>query len=114
MNRIFLLSFQLLLFAYFSYAKVLTVSNRTGSSAQYATIAAAISDAIAGDTIYVQGSETDYGNIDLNKRLVFMGPGHNPQKQIALKATIGSLLLKDVLLVVLLPVPEAEATLPIG
>jgi hypothetical protein len=92
MKRICLLSF-LIILSSLAYARVLTVNNRSGSTAQYATIATAITAATAGDTIYVQGSETAYGNFDLDKKLVFIGPGHNPQKQVALKAEIGTITL---------------------
>ncbi|QHT69792.1 hypothetical protein GXP67_25675 [Rhodocytophaga rosea] len=92
MKRICLLSFLVILTS-LAYAKVLTVSNRAGTPAQYATITAAMTAAAAGDTIYIHGSETEYGNFDVDKKLVFIGPGHNPQKQVALKATLGTITL---------------------
>jgi hypothetical protein len=62
-------------------AKILRVSNVTGSSAPYATIEAAHDAANSGDTIMVDASSTRYtaassGNIDLTKRLVVIGPGY--------------------------------------
>lgn len=69
-------------------ARVLTVSNRPGTPAQYATVAAAITAAAAGDTIYINGSETSYGGINIDRRLVIMGAGHNPRKQSILKTTV--------------------------
>jgi hypothetical protein len=92
MKLVSLLFFFLILTS-LAFAKVLTVSNRAGTTAQYATIAAAMTAAAAGDTIYIHGSETAYGNFDLDKKLVFIGPGHNPQKQVALKAEIGTITL---------------------
>lgn len=91
MKKALLLPFSFLLFTLLAPAKVFTVSNRPGNTAQYAKITDAIAAAAAGDTIYVQGSETDYDNVtELNKKLVFIGPGHKPNKQIAIKASIGS------------------------
>jgi hypothetical protein len=56
-------------------AKILRVSNVTGSSAPYSTIEAAHDAASAGDTIMVDGSNTSYGDITITKRLVLIGPG---------------------------------------
>lgn len=62
-------------------AKILRVSNVSGSSAPYASIEAAHDAASAGDTIMVDGSSTRYtststGNIDLTKKVVVIGPGY--------------------------------------
>ena len=62
-------------------AKILRVSNVSGSSAPYSTIEAAHDAASAGDTIMVEGSNTRYtsastGNIDLTKKVVVIGPGY--------------------------------------
>ena len=65
MKNLLLLS--CLLFTSLLQAKVLTVSNRSGNSAQYETVPAAIAAAAAGDTIYIHGSETSYGNIIIDK-----------------------------------------------
>nr|MCU0389209.1 hypothetical protein [Chitinophagaceae bacterium] len=59
-------------------AGVLTVNNATVSPGQYNTIAAAIAAASAGDTILIHGTGINYGSITVDKRLVFIGPGHNP------------------------------------
>ena len=74
-------------------AKVLTVSNRPGASAQYQTVPDAIAAAAAGDTIYIQGSETSYGNITIDKKLTIIGTGHNPQKENALVSELSSVQL---------------------
>lgn len=95
MKHLFLLPVFLLI-SCIAYAKVFTVDNRPGSSAQYTNIAAAITAAAAGDTIYIHGSETNYGNINVDKRLVFIGPGHNPQKDNAVKASIGTITLSQI------------------
>lgn len=62
-------------------AKILRVSNVSGSSAPYSSIEAAHDAANSGDTIMVDASSTRYtemsnGNIDLTKRLVILGPGY--------------------------------------
>lgn len=71
-------------------AKVLTVSNRPGNPAQYQQVANAIA-AAPGDTIYVQGSETRYEDFTIDKRLTVIGPGHKPNKEIALLAEFGGI-----------------------
>lgn len=57
-------------------AKILRVSNVSGSSAPYSTIAAAHDAASAGDTIMVEASPTNYGDVDLKKNVVLIGPGY--------------------------------------
>lgn len=60
-------------------AKILRVSNVSGSSAPYTTIEDAHNDASAGDTIMVDASVTRYGksyDIALTKRVVLIGPGY--------------------------------------
>jgi hypothetical protein len=58
-------------------AKVLTVSNHTLSAGKYTKIQEAVDAAAVGDTIYVHGSTTSYGDVKINKRLVLIGAGHN-------------------------------------
>lgn len=67
-------------------AKVLTVSNRPGNPAQYQQVASAIAAAAPGDTIYVQGSEIRYDDFTIDKKLTIIGPGHKPDKEVALLA----------------------------
>ena len=60
-------------------AKILRVSNVSGSSAPYSSIEAAHDAASAGDTIMVDASPTRYGNdftITLTKKVVLLGPGY--------------------------------------
>lgn len=60
-------------------ARILRVSNVSGSSAPYASIEAAHDAANAGDTIMVDASPTRYGNaytITLTKKVVLLGPGY--------------------------------------
>ena len=69
-------------------ATVRTVNNNSNSPGQYTTIQAAVTASSAGDTILVAGSATTYtGTINVNKKLTFIGPGYNPDKQNPLVAT---------------------------
>lgn len=56
-------------------ANILRVNN-VDSSAPYASIAAAVTAAVDGDTIMVEGSTIDYDETTINKRLVILGPGY--------------------------------------
>jgi hypothetical protein len=62
----------------FTLARVITVNNNAGSPSTFSSLQAAIATAATGDTIYVQGSATDYGNISITKRLVLLGAGYRP------------------------------------
>jgi hypothetical protein len=72
-------------------ATVRTVSNFPATLAQFNTIQAAVDASSAGDTVYVHGSPNQYSSFDLvNKRLVVMGPGWSPQKQLPFDAVINT------------------------
>ena len=75
-------------------AKVLTVSNHAITAGKYTTVQEAIDAAAIGDTIYVHGSTTGYGNIKINKRLVLIGAGHNNKEtQHNLNSSLSSIEL---------------------
>ncbi len=61
-----------------SKANVLTVSNDSKKPATYTTISAAMTAANVGDTIFVSGTATDYGNVNVKKGLTLIGQGHHP------------------------------------
>ena len=61
-----------------SKASVLTVSNDSKKPATYSSISAAMTAANSGDTIFVSGTPTDYGNINVKKSLTLIGQGHHP------------------------------------
>jgi len=63
------------LFTIGAYANILRVNN-VDSSAPYASIAAAVTAAVDGDTIIVDGTSVDYDGATINKRLVVIGPGY--------------------------------------
>lgn len=77
MKKLFL-SIALCVMAGASFATIRTVNNQVGSDADYSSIAAAIGASSVGDTVYIQPSPTPYASLTLDKRLVIMGPGHNP------------------------------------
>lgn len=79
MNKYFLLA-ALVGYTFQSRAGVLTVNNKAGGPGQYTSLQTAIDSASAGDSIYVHGSSTSYGNVTVKKRLNFFGTGHNPNK----------------------------------
>jgi len=73
----------------FSYAKIWQVNNNLAdtlgvdfNSLQAANDSAFVMD---GDTLYVAGSLTSYGDVDFDKRLIVIGPGYfldeNPETQ---------------------------------
>ena len=66
-------------------AKKWTVSNKSGVDADATTVQGAHDLAAAGDTIYVEGSSVNYGNLNLTKKLYVFGPGYflgeNPETQ---------------------------------
>lgn len=57
-------------------AKTLRVNNVPGSGAQYSNFDDAQSAASEGDVIIFDGSNTNYGNITVSKKLTIQGPGY--------------------------------------
>jgi hypothetical protein len=84
------------LFAMNASATVRTVSNNANSPGQFTDMQAAIDASTNGDTIYVHGSPTTYGNIYLNRSLTVIGPGYNPKKDLPLTASMNALYLDSV------------------
>ena len=75
-------------------ASIWRVNNVPGVAADFKTLQGAIDTAQAGDTLYVEGTQFDYGNIEIAKKLVIYGPGYfldeNDSTHInQLNATIG-------------------------
>jgi hypothetical protein len=86
-----ILIFAALLAAVSTKATVRTVSNFPATLAQFNTIQAAVDASTAGDTVYVHGSPNQYTSFDLtNKRLVVIGPGWSPSKQLPFDAVINT------------------------
>lgn len=57
-------------------AKSWRVNNTPGISADFSGLTAAQSAAEAGDTLYIEGSATSYGDFTITKKLVIIGPGY--------------------------------------
>jgi len=68
---IFSFSFQV------SKATVRIVNNNVNSPAQYTNLQTAIDASAVGDTVYIQGSQSNYGSITINRRMVLIGAGYN-------------------------------------
>jgi hypothetical protein len=81
----------ILTFGLFANATVITVSNTPNSPAQYTDLQTAINAATAGDTLYVSGSSANYGDIVIDKQLVLMGTGFNPQKEFPFVSSFGQI-----------------------
>lgn len=77
-------------------ATVRTVNNGTISAGQYTTVQAAVDASVAGDTVYIHGSVTSYGDVTLNKRIVLIGAGHKPTgTQFDLPTTMNTIYLSQ-------------------
>lgn len=77
MKKELLLSLVFVLFCGFISGQHLKrVNNNPGADPDYATLQAANDAASNGDTIYVEGSPTDYDGADISKKLVIIGPGY--------------------------------------
>ncbi len=77
MKKLLLLSLIFVLFCGFISGQHLRrVNNNPGADPDYATLQAANDAASNGDTIYVEGSPTDYDGADISKKLVIIGPGY--------------------------------------
>ncbi len=61
------------------FATVRTVDNNTNAVAQFTNLQTAIDSSMVGDSIYVIGSPTNYGNITITKKLIILGSGYNVQ-----------------------------------
>ncbi|MBS1774663.1 MAG: hypothetical protein JSS64_00090 [Bacteroidetes bacterium] len=60
------------------HAAVWRINNNAGVNANFTNPSSAISSNLVhnGDTLYIEGSATNYGSITLNKRLVIIGTGY--------------------------------------
>ncbi len=86
MKKFFLVILGVLLFGVISYCQnLIRVNNNPGIDADYTNLQDANDNASNGDTIYVEGSETEYFGADINKSVTIIGPGYllteNPNTQ---------------------------------
>jgi hypothetical protein len=76
---------------FLGHAKVLTVSNNVASPGQYTVLQTACDAAASNDTIYIHGSESSYGDVNITKPLVLIGTGVNAQKRFKFSSKIKNL-----------------------
>jgi hypothetical protein len=93
-----LFGFFLILLSNINYAKTWIVSNEPNFPADFSDLQACVNAAVNGDIILVQGSANNYGDVEIRKRLIIMGPGYflskNPQTQVNLSsAKLNSIFL---------------------
>ncbi len=66
-------------------AAIRRVNNNTGVTGVYATLQSAYDASSAGDTLLIEGSNTNYGDLTIAQKLVIFGTGYqlanNPQTQ---------------------------------
>lgn len=65
-------------------ATIRTVSNDANRPAQFTDVQSAISASVAGDTIYVNGTQYTYPDFTVNKKLVLIGAGYQSSNQFNL------------------------------
>ncbi|MEZ5195976.1 MAG: hypothetical protein R2764_06140 [Bacteroidales bacterium] len=70
-----LLAMAIVMIAQISTATVWRINNRVNADADFITLQAAHDGATAGDTLYVEGSPTAYGNLTSTKQLFIIGAG---------------------------------------
>jgi len=77
MKKQFLLSLILTLFCGIIYGQhLIRVNNDVNADADYTTLQEANDNASNGDTIYLEGSITNYEGVVLSKKLTIIGPGY--------------------------------------
>jgi hypothetical protein len=86
MKKIFLVILGISLFGVISNCQnLIRVNNNPGIDADYTNLQDANDNASDGDTIYVEGSETEYSGADISHSLTIIGPGYflneNPKTQ---------------------------------
>lgn len=95
MKKIFT-SFLCLSLATLSKATIHIVSNLPGVTTDFTNLTDAATAAQSGDTIYVQPSATAYANFQyLDKKIIFLGAGFKPEKDMGLTSVINGLRIGD-------------------
>ena len=97
MKKIFILTV-ILMFVLHANATIWRLNNNSGINANFNSWTTAYNGTIAGDTIFVEGSSTSYGDITLTSPRTIIGPGYflsqNPQTQkLFLTASFGNINL---------------------
>ncbi|MEQ9466759.1 MAG: hypothetical protein RLN88_05065 [Ekhidna sp.] len=77
-----------------TYATVITVDNNGNAPAGVETsIATAIGNATAGDTLLIIPSSSTYGNVNVTKPLTIIGVGFNPDMEIPFTSQVSNLTI---------------------
>ena len=74
-KRTTLIAMAIFMIAQMASATVYRVNNRVNADADFTTLQDAHDGATAGDTLYIEGSPTSYGNLTSTKQLVIIGAG---------------------------------------
>ncbi len=91
MKKLNLFFVAILFFAISANAQIITVDNNPNSGAMYDNLQTAIDAANEGDTLFVSGSNTSYGDITINKSLILIGSGYNTDNQYDFSTQINDL-----------------------
>jgi len=75
------------------YATTRVVNNSNANPGQFYYLQAAIDSSSNGDTLMIQPSANNYGNVVLDKSLTLIGIGHKPVKDLPLVASITSITM---------------------
>lgn len=95
MKKIYFL-FALAVTAFTANATIRTVNNGSVGAGQYTSVQVAVDASAVGDTIYIHGSQTSYGDVTLNKRLVLIGAGHHVKgTQFDFSTTLANIYLSQ-------------------
>lgn len=87
------LFFPLLIVSVSAFCTIRTVSNNPDRPGQFADVNSAIAAAVAGDTIYVHGSQFIYPDFTISKQLVLIGAGYNSNNQFNQPTRVNTIFL---------------------
>lgn len=87
-----LLTLALSALAFSSFAKIRIADNNGNNPQNYTSLQKAIDDSGEGDTVYVVGSNVNYGDISISKKVILKGDGLN---SLNLKTELSSIVFKD-------------------
>jgi hypothetical protein len=89
MKRIVLLLILLVGFTSFSYSKIIRVNNLEESIPEenlYSNLEEAYKNSVSGDTLYIEGSNIAYGDLNIEKRLTLIGPGYFTNENLGISS----------------------------
>ncbi|AKP53094.1 hypothetical protein [Cyclobacterium amurskyense] len=89
MKRNILLLILLIGFQSFSYSKIIRVNNMEESipgENLYPNLEDAYKNSVSGDTIYIEGSNIPYGDLNIEKRLTLIGQGYFTNENLGISS----------------------------